>query len=548
MRDVTFWYRRARRVPGLVVIGVLLAGVTATWALVTDLTLVGALHEPVGEHTDQQELLVLVQSGRREAAFEQAFDTGDALFESAFNAMDGGGANVGDGNRYTRVPRADLVGPGHWANHVPPRETGPNATACNSCHIQLFDDGSGSVVGNVIRDKLHSGRLNQFIQRNTPHLFGGGAVQRLAEEMTSELQQQRQAARDRACLLGASGDRALQAKGVSFGSIRAQRSTSSRLCDVRYDTSNVQGLADDLIVRPFQWKGSVAFLRDFNRGAAHNELGMQAVELTGDGVDGDGDGVADEVTVGDMTALAVYLAAQPRPTTKLELASLGLIEPLAGDQVSAIQRGATVFSNLGCATCHMPSLRINDPVFREPSRHPSYRDASFPAGQDPVARGVDPRFPVGFDLTRDQPDNQITDASGNVAVRLGSFVKDGQGRAVVVLYGDLKRHFMGTGLAEAVDEVGTGAATFLTENLWGVGSTAPYLHDGRATTLTEAILEHGGEAAASRAAFRRLEPANQQALIAFLNDLVLFKMEQEEVVVPPPASVQLNSRLRRRLR
>ena len=35
--------------------------------------------------------------------------------------------------------------------------------------------------------------------------------------------------------------------------------------------------------------------------------------------------------------------------------------------------------------------------------------------------------------------------------------------------------------------------TFLTENLWGVGSTAPYMHDGRATTLAEAIIEHAAD-------------------------------------------------------
>ena len=60
----------------------------------------------------------------------------------------------------------------------------------------------------------------------------------------------------------------------------------------------------ELIVRPFQWKGSVPFLRDFNRGASHNELGMQAVEIVGDDVDGDFDGVKNEMTVGDQTALA----------------------------------------------------------------------------------------------------------------------------------------------------------------------------------------------------------------------------------------------------
>jgi CxxC motif-containing protein (DUF1111 family) len=63
----------------------------------------------------------------------------------------------------------------------------------------------------------------------------------------------------------------------------------------------------------------------------------------------------------------------------------------------------------------------------------------------------------------------------------------------VALFGDLKRHNMGPGLAEPIDEVGTGASVFLTENLWGVSSTAPYRDDGRATTFTEAILEHGAK-------------------------------------------------------
>jgi CxxC motif-containing protein (DUF1111 family) len=64
----------------------------------------------------------------------------------------------------------------------------------------------------------------------------------------------------------------------------------------------------------------------------------------------------------------------------------------------------------------------------------------------------------------------------------------------------------------------------MTRNLWGVGSTAPYLHDGRATTLTEAILEHGGEAAGSRSAFTALPEGSQKDLIAYLNNLVLFKL------------------------
>ena len=77
--------------------------------------------------------------------------------------------------------------------------------------------------------------------------------------------------------------------------------------------------------------------------------------------------------------------------------------------------------------------------------------------------------------------------------------------------------------------------TFLTENLWGVGSTAPYMHDGRATTLAEAIIEHApsrpttpSEAAPSRARPTCADRDDKQALIAFLENLVLFKIEEEE--------------------
>ena len=74
-----------------------------------------------------------------------------------------------------------------------------------------------------------------------------------------------------------------------------------------------------------------------------------------------------------------------------------------------------------------------------------------------------------------------------------------------------------------VDEVGTGASVFMTENLWGAGSSPPYLHDGRAASLTEAILEHGGEAQTSRNNFAAASLQNRQDVIAFLNNLVLFK-------------------------
>jgi hypothetical protein len=461
-----------------------------------------------------------------------AFEVGDELFEHVFTSIDGVGANVGHGQRFTRMPRADLRGGTEWFNHKPARLSGPNAENCNACHNLPFDDGAGNISGNIHRDPKRSGQMQDIIQRNAPHVFAPGAVQRLAEEMTADLHRIRSAAAEAACRTGQTQTAKLESKGVSFGSIRVSREFSrSRDCKTQVATSGVQGVDPDLVIKPFQWKGARTSLRDFNRDAAHQEMGMQAIEIVGQGVDGDYDGIKNEMTVGDQTSLAIYLAAQPRPTTLVELDGLGLLPtPLTAGEKSSIQRGATLVkgSSLGCASCHVGTLTLDDPIFSEPSQSPAYRDARFPAGQDPLALGVDPRKAVKFDLTKDQPDNILRSDDGSVRYRLGSLRVDSRGKALVELGGDLKRHDMGRGLAEVVDEIGTGASVFLTENLWGVGSTAPYLHDGRASTLTEAILEHGGEAAASRSNFTKLSGQSQADVIAYLENLVLFKIEEEE--------------------
>jgi Di-haem oxidoreductase, putative peroxidase len=365
-----------------------------------------------------------------------------------------------------------------------------------------------------------------FIVR-TPHLFGAGAVQRLAEEMTGELQAQRQRAKEAACAMGRAQSAPLQAKGVEFGTIAAMP-VARAPCEVDFDTSGVEGVDADLVIRPFRWKGADLNLRAFVREAANNEIGMQAVELVGPDVDGDHDGVVDELTVGDITALELYVAAQPRPVSTLELAELGLIEPLSAGERGAIRRGEALFSSMGCAECHRPTLTVDEPTFSTPSQSPSYREAMFPGGLDPVAEGLDPATPVSYDLTRELPDNVVVTPSGET-FELGVFTTNDHGGAMIPLYSDLKRHDMGPELADSVDEIGTGPSVWLSPELWGVGSTAPYLHDGRATTLDEAIRAHGGEANASRVAYESSSEANRAQLIAFLESLMLFRLPEDEV-------------------
>ena len=62
----------------------------------------------------------------------------------------------------------------------------------------------------------------------------------------------------------------------------------------------------------------------------------------------------------------------------------------------------------------------------------------------------------------------------------------------------------------------------MTEPLWGVGTTAPYGHDGRSVNLHEVILRHGGEAQRARDLYAAAPAALQIALRAFLESLVLF--------------------------
>jgi hypothetical protein len=89
------------------------------------------------------------------------------------------------------------------------------------------------------------------------------------------------------------------------------------------------------------------------------------------------------------------------------------------------------------------------------------------------------------------------------------------------IFTDFKRHDLGGNFHERNWD-GSMQTMFLTRPLWGVGSTGPYGHDGRSITLNDVILRHGGEAGRSRDAYARLSGESKDALIKFLNSLVLF--------------------------
>ena len=92
-------------------------------------------------------------------------------------------------------------------------------------------------------------------------------------------------------------------------------------------------------------------------------------------------------------------------------------------------------------------------------------------------------------------------------------------------YTDLLVHDMGDDLADGRPEGGASGREWRTAPLWGIGLTevvnghTRFLHDGRARNVAEAILWHGGEAEAARAAFLSMSRVERDALLAFLSSL-----------------------------
>jgi len=94
-----------------------------------------------------------------------------------------------------------------------------------------------------------------------------------------------------------------------------------------------------------------------------------------------------------------------------------------------------------------------------------------------------------------------------------------------------------------------GNRRFLTRRLWGVGNQPPYWHDGRFTTMREAVLAHAGEALESRRAYQSLPRSEQDSLIEFLRSLQALPPGTKSLVVDesfrpktwPPAPRQTSS-------
>ena len=408
---------------------------------------------------------------------------GMLVFATPFNKHDGYGDGPQDlTNSDNRSPgnRPTLQGNGTFM-----RVNGEDSQTCLECHTIISNAevparlGVGGVGGisqtaivkptNIDVTDVNNDGFADFDGRliNPPFLFGSGGVELLGLEMTQDLQNFKQQA-----INNPGSQIELVSKGIEFGSIVADSNGN-------INTSNLEGVDDDLVIKPFGRKGEFATVREFDVDAMAFHMGMQSIELVGEGVDGDGDGIINELTLGDLSALSIFNTTMDRP-----------IQSNIGEGALA---GYELFNSIGCADCHTPQLNTETKIL-------PYKLIG--ANQEP--------FEGSFYST-------------NLTSRPARFSENNQGGIEVNLFSDLKKHFMGEALKETFSLASDKQnGEFITARLWGIADTAPYLHDGRALTLEEAINLHdnpGSEGSQAGQSFKGLTEEEKLNVIKFLNTL-----------------------------
>jgi hypothetical protein len=421
-----------------------------------------------------------------QSELDQLVQTGEELFEAQFTREDGAGrpnATAAIIPTKSRRPNGSFL-----------RTAGPDSGGCASCHNQPLVGGAGDFVTNVF---VSEGFTNtdftsvdpQFSnERGTNHLFGAGLLELLAREMSSDLIDIRTNALQTARQSNTATRVELLTKTVSFGFITVEP-------DGLVDLSEIDGVDTDLVIRPFSQKGVMTSLRQFTVNASNHHHGMQASERFGPrwtGTDDfDEDGKRAEFSPADVSALVAWQATLRPPI---------VAKPDSKVWQEAALLGKATFDKIGCAVCHRPALPLSSLQFDDPGL---------------------------FDAAGTLQTYQVeAPATYNLAMLswAKTLPRDKDGNVMVPLFGDLKRHTM---TDQDVDAFGNELMSqrfvdrniFLTSELWGVASTAPYGHRNDMYDLNEVITAHGGDGRASRDQYLALDAKLQGELIAFLRTL-----------------------------
>jgi CxxC motif-containing protein (DUF1111 family) len=221
----------------------------------------------------------------------------------------------------------------------------------------------------------------------------------------------------------------------------------------------------------------VATLREFTLQACSNELGLEVPgfhravppwkkDFKAPGID---------MSARQCDLLVRFVASLPRPVRRL---------PETPQHATEIAAGERLFASIGCSACHRQKLGNVEGIYSDLLLHDmgqSLSDAGSygTAVSDPVARGKPADLPV---VSRN--------SSSEVAAT-----------------------------KQKPPQFGAGAREWRTPPLWGLRDSAPYMHDGRAETIEDAVTRHEGEGLQSAEAFSKLTVREREQIELFLQSL-----------------------------
>jgi CxxC motif-containing protein (DUF1111 family) len=209
----------------------------------------------------------------------------------------------------------------------------------------------------------------------------------------------------------------------------------------------------------FGWKAQTASLGAFVRAACANELGLGNPSQAQPAPLNNPSYVAPGLDLTDKQCeqLTAFVASLPRPVEETPA------DPALATQAAA---GKKLFASVGCADCHVPDVGNVKGLYSDLLIH--HMGADLEGGGSYYDTPLPPPPPAATDPSPEGP---------------------------------------------------AAPAEWRTPPLWGVADSAPYMHDGRAATLQEAIAAHTGQGAPAAGRFAKLNSVEQIQLIAFLNTL-----------------------------
>jgi len=312
----------------------------------------------------------------------------------------------------------------------------------------------------------------------------------------------------------------------------------------------------------FGWRANVATLLEFNDQACANEVGLetrrkkQPLDPTRPQYKNSSVDISDD----EIRALTSFVAALPKPVRHT---------PSESQERSTAQRGEQLFGSIGCAVCHVPSVGVATNLYSDLLLHDmgyDSRDLSFAepyrikatpivlnSSTSTTSRQSTNYYGRTSTISSSQSSGPSSPTSGRrkrspsfgyafqapVQPQRSTFVELGSKTKTFTNESSTEREVTSSrrsGMASTRTQRSTRVTQTLvmkvtheptnfnqewrTAPLWGVKDSAPYMHDGRAETLLEAISMHEGESLGTRDRFLQLPYADRHAVIAFLKTLV----------------------------